>query len=693
MKETTSEQIRNVALTGHQGAGKTSLVEALLFNTGAINRLGRVEEGNTVSDWDDDEKERGLSLSTSLVPVEFNEVKINLLDTPGYTDFQGEVKNAVTVADSVVVVVDAVAGVEVGTELAWEYAQASRQPLMVVINKLDRDNASFEGALDSLKAGFPGYKFIPVMLPVGAQDAFTGVVNLLTRKAYYGAGAERAELPEELEEAVEAARLELVEAAAEADDALIEKYFEEGDLSDEEIRDGMRKAARDPELQTVPVFATSATGNIGTVPLLEALVAYAPPPGGRMVPLEGEDAPQLRSTQENDAPLAAWVFKSINDRYVGTLSFFRIYSGSVQADTRYYNSTRRSEERFGPLIVMRGKEQFNVPVLHCGDIGVVSRLSDTRTGDTITTKEADLQIVSPELPAPLYMVAVTPRTQADGTRMGSALSNLAGSDPTLRWRHDSDTRQTLLEGMGEAHVKLALSRAERLGVNLDMGLPRVPYKETITRSSEVTYRHKKQTGGAGQFAEISMRLEPNAGKGYEYEAKIFGGAISNSFLPSIDKGIQSVLPEGVIAGFPVVDVKAVVFDGKEHPVDSKDIAFQIAGREGFREAFGEAAPVLQEPIMDVRIVVPEALMGDILGDLNSRRGRVQGMESEGNKSIVSAQVPLAEMIRYGNDLRSMSGGRGMYTMTFARYEQVPTHLAGGVIAAARREAEESQAAR
>ena len=690
MKEYASEHIRNVALTGHQGSGKTSLVEALLFNTGAINRLGTVEEGNTVSDWDEDERERGLSLSTSLVPVEFDETKINLLDTPGYTDFQGEVKNAVTVADSVVVVVDAVAGVEVGTELAWEFARASHQPIMVVINKVDRENADFDAALDSLKSAFAGYKFIPVMLPVGEQTEFSGVVNLLTQKAYFGPGAERAEPPPELGEEIEVARLELVEAAAEVDDALIEKYFEEGDLSDEEIRDGMRKAARDPELRTVPVFVTSATKNIGTVPLMEALIAYAPQPGRRSIPLEGE-AELLRTSQDDDAPLAAWVFKSITDRYVGTLSYFRIFSGSVQADTRYYNSTRRNEERFGPLIIMRGKEQTQVAVLHSGDIGVVSRLSDTRTGDTLSTKEDDLRIVSPELPAPLYMVAITPRTQADGTRMGSILSNLAGSDPTLRWRHDGDTRQTILEGMGEAHVNLAISRAERLGVNLDTGMPRVPYKETITRTSEATYRHKKQTGGAGQFAEISLRLEPNTGNGYEYEAKIFGGAISNSFLPSIDKGIQTVLPEGVIAGFPVVDVKAVVFDGKEHPVDSKDIAFQIAGREGFREAFGDAGPVLQEPVMDVRITVPEALMGDIMGDLNSRRGRVQGMDSEGSKSIVNAQVPLAEMIRYGNDLRSMSGGRGVYTMTFSHYEQVPAHLTGGVIAAAKREAEESQA--
>ena len=686
MKEYTSENIRNIALVGHQSAGKTSLVEALLFNTGAINRLGKVEEGNTVSDWDEDEKERGLSLSTSLVPIEFSDTKINVLDAPGYTDFQGEMTNAIRVADSVVIVVDAVAGVEVGTELAWERAEKYQQPIIVTINKMDRENANFEATLNALKERFADYKFIPVMLPIGSEADFKGVVNLLTMKAYYDAGAERSDLPDEMAETAEAARVELVEAAAEADDAFIEKYFEEGTLTNEEIRDGMRKAARDSDLKTVPVFVTSATHNIGTVPLLEALVVYASPPTVRRVQVKnaGGELEFLTPPQSDDKPLAAYVFKTLNDRFVGTLTYFRIFSGSIKADTRYYNVTRQAEERFGPLIVMRGKEQSNVPVLHVGDIGVVSKLAETKTGDTIGTKDRPVEVTRPEFPAPLYMVSISPHTQSDGTKMGPVLTSLTEADPTLRWRHDADTRQTILEGMGDAHVNLAVSRAEKLGVNLDTGMPKVPYKETITRTAEATYRHKKQTGGAGQFAEISLRLEPNTGNGYEYETKIFGGAISNSFLPSIDKGIQSVLPEGVIAGFPVVDVKAVVFDGKEHPVDSKDIAFQIAGREGFKAAFNDAGPVLQEPIMSVKITVPEAMMGDIMGDLNTRRGRVQGMDTEGGKSVVGAQVPLAEMLRYGNDLRSMTGGRGIYTMEFSHYEQVPPHLADGIVAAMRK---------
>lgn len=683
MKEYSTDKLRNVVLVGHQSAGKTTLVEALLYNTGAITRLGRVEEKNTVSDWDEDEKERGLSLSTSLIPVEFNDHKVNILDTPGYTDFQGEVKNAIRVADSVVVVVDAVSGVEVGTELAWEYAEVYQQPIIVAINKLDRENADFSRTLDSLKERFPAYKFIPVMLPVGQQANFKGVVNLLTLKAYYGPGAERSDLPAEMAEEAEAARLALVEAAAEADDELIEKYFSDGTLTNEEIREGMRKAARDSNLKTVPVFVTSGAKNIGTVPLLEALIAYVSPPSQRRVQKLDPNGEKsfLLPPQTDEGPLAAYVFKTTNDRFVGTLNYFRIFSGSVQADNRYYNATRQVEERFGSLIVMRGKEQFNVPVLHAGDIGVVAKLNDTKTGDTISSKANPIQITKPEFPDPLYTVALNPRTQADSQKMGAILTSLCQSDPTLRWRQDADTKQTILEGMGEAHVNLAISRASHLGVNIDTYMPKVPYKEAITKTAEATYRHKKQTGGAGQFGEVSLRVMPNPGEGFVYETNIFGGAISQSFIPSIEKGIQSVLGEGVIAGFPIVDVKVVVFDGKEHPVDSKDIAFQIAGREAFKEAFTAAGPVLLEPIMDVRITVPESMMGDILGDLNTRRGRVQGMDTEAGKSVVSAQVPLAEMMRYGNELRSMTGGRGIYTMKFSHYETVPSHLAQGIIAA------------
>ncbi len=680
MKAYQTEKIRNIALVGHQSCGKTSLVEALLYSTGATTRMGHISEKNMVSDWDEEERERGLSLSTSLMPVEFNDVKINILDTPGFTDFQGELKNSILVADSVVVVVDAVSGVEVGTELAWEYARVTEQPVIVVINKMDRENANFEQVLEQLRSQFEEYKFIPVMLPIDAEGGFKGVANALTQKAYFEEGSSPADLPAEYADALEEANMELMEAAAEADDDLLEKYFEEETLSFEEIRAGMRKASRSPELKTVPVFAMSATENIGTVPLMAALVAYASSPAERRVNImRGDDADVLQPPQSDDDPLAAYVFKTLNDRYVGTLNYFRIFSGTISSDGRNLNGNSGAEERFNSLFVMRGKEQLSVDKLHAGDIGVVAKLTNTKTGDTFVDSDTSIRVTKPDFPAPLYMLAVSPRAQADSAKMGPTLSNLCDSDPTLRWRQDGDTRQTVLEGMGQIHLEVTLKRAESLGVNIDTHMPKVPYRETITSNAEASYTHKKQTGGAGQYGRVDLKVEPTP-EGFEFESSIFGGAISQQFVASTEKGIRAVLPDGVIAGYPVERVKVNIFDGKEHPVDSKDIAFQIAGREAFRDAFRKAKPVLLEPIMDVKITVPETMMGDVMSDLNTRRGRVQGMDTMGFKSVVTAEVPLAEMLRYGNDLRSMSGGRGIYTMDFNRYDRVPTYVQDEIIA-------------
>lgn len=680
MQEYTSENIRNVALVGHQSSGKTSLVEALLFNTGATSRIGNISEKNMVSDWDDEEKERGLSLSTSLMPIEFNDTKINILDTPGFTDFQGELKNAIRVADSVVVVVDAVSGVEVGAELAWEYARVYQQPIIVVINKMDRDTADYDEVLDQLRTTFDDYKFIPIMLPIGSGPDFKGVGNALTQKAYLGAGSERSDLPEDYADTIEEAHVDMMEAAAESDDELLQKYFDEETLSFDEVRDGMRKASRSHLLKTVPVFVTSATENIGTIPLMEALVAYASPPTVRRVRIERDgETDYLTAPNTNDDPLAAYVFKTLNDKYVGTLNYFRIFSGLVSSDSRNINTTSGSEERFNSLMVMRGKEQFPIKKLHAGDIGVVAKLSNTKTGDTFADKDTNFQIVKPDFPTPLYMVAVSPSTQADSAKMGPTLSNLCEADPTLRWRQDRDTRETVLEGMGQIHIDVTLKRAESLGVNIDTKMPKVPYRETVTGEAEATYTHKKQTGGAGQYGRVDLRVTSSE-EDFEFESKIFGGSISSQFLSSAEKGIRAVLADGVIAGYPVEMVKVTVFDGKEHAVDSKDIAFQIAGREAFRDAFRKAEPVLLEPIMDIRITVPESMMGDIMSDLNTRRGRVQGMDSVGLKSVVTAEVPLSEMLRYGNDLRSMTGGRGIYTMEFNRYDKMPSHVQEEIVA-------------
>jgi elongation factor G len=684
MKEYTTEFIRNIALVGHQGAGKTSLVEALLLTTGAISRMGKISEGSTVSDFDEDEKSRQLSINTALIPIEFQDHKLNVLDTPGYTDFQGEAKNAVRVSDCVLVAVDAVAGPEVGTELAWQFADEFNQPLIVVVNKINRENASFQRTLDAMRTRFPDYKFIPVLLPVGEGPAFKGVINVLTQKAYYGTGADRTEPPAEMADAITAAHLALVEAAAESSEDLMNKYFETEELSFEEIRDGMRAAARDANLKTVPVFVAAGEANIATVPLLEALLVYVSPPSQRRVALAGDPDKEvqfLQPPQKDDGPLAAFVFKTATDRFVGTLSYFRIFSGSLKSGSSYLNSDKGQEERFTQLLVMRGKEQITVPTLHAGDMGAVAKLTNTQTGDTISTKDKALRLRKPTYPDPIYAVALHPRTQADSTKMGTILTQLAQADPTLRWRQDAETKQTVLEGMGDIHIAVAISRAERLGVGLDTAVPRVPYRETITKKAEAQYRHKKQSGGAGQFGEVHLRVEPmERGAGFEYVNEVFGGAISASFIPSIEKGIRSVMDQGVIAGYTVVDIRAAVYDGKMHPVDSKDIAFQIAGREAFKEAFMAASPVLLEPLMNVRVIVPEENMGDVISDFTTRRGRVMGMDTEHGRSVVTAIVPLAEIQRYSNDLRSMTGGRGVYTMSFDHYEPVPSNITQGIVA-------------
>jgi elongation factor G len=689
MKEYTTEQIRNVALVGHQGAGKTSLVEALLFTTGAVTRMGKVTDGSTVSDFDEDEKGRQLSINTSVIPIEFENTKINLLDVPGYTDFQGEMQNAIRVSDCVLVAVDAVAGPEVGTELAWKYADEFNQPIIVVVNKINRENASFQRTVDALHIRFPEYKFIPVLLPIGEGPAFKGVINVLTQKAYYGTGAERTEPPAEMVDEITAAHLALVEAAAEATDELINKYFETQELNFEEIRDGMRAAAKDANLKTVPVFVAAGEVNIATVPLLEAMTVYVSPPSQRRVAIahgEGEEVTFVLPPQSDDTPLAAYVYKTVSDRYVGTLSYFRLFSGQLKSGSTYFNAEKNAEERFGQLLVLRGKEQIPVPVLHAGDIGAVAKLTVTATGDTISSKEKPITLRKPVYPTPIYAVALDPKTQADGTKMGTILTQLVQADPTLRWQHNPATNQTVLEGMGDIHIGIALSRAERAGVGLNQSVPKVPYKEAITKTATASYRHRKQSGGAGQFGEVHLRLEPKArGEGFEYVNEVFGGAISQSFIPSIEKGVRSVMESGVIAGYPVVDVKVAVVDGKMHPVDSKDIAFQIAGREAFKEAFQAAGPVLLEPIVSVRVVVPEENMGDIISDFTSRRGRVMGMDTENGRSVVTALVPYAEMQRYSNDLRSMSGGRGVYTYTIDHYDPMPSNVAQPIIAAHKKE--------
>jgi len=550
---------------------------------------------------------------------------------------------------------------------------------MVIINKMNRDNANFHKALESVQL-ISDTRLIPVQLPWGEKADFKGVLDLLTLKAYPGAGDRSQDIPAEYKDEVDAARLQLIEAAAEGEDALLEKYLEGEELSPEEILRGFKKAVLAGEW--VPVFVAAGSAEIGLATLLDAMIDLMPSPkDAPHAVAKGKDGEEKLLPADNE-PLAAYIWKTTADPFVGRITYFRIYSGTLSSDSRVWNQTKSVEERFGTIHVLRGKDQLPIKLVHAGDIASVPKLNTTSTGNTFCDKGHPLTLPMPVYPHALYSVAVFPKTQADSAKISPTLSRLCEEDMTLSWRQEPSTNQTILQGMGDQHIDVAIRKAEgKFQTGLLAVIPKVPYQETITKQSASQYRHKKQTGGAGQFAEVFMRVEPYAEDEFSFTNDVFGGAISNSFMPAIEKGVRSVMKEGVIAGYPVINVHVSVYDGKEHPVDSKPIAFETAGREAFKLAFKDASPVLREPIMNVKIIVPEANMGDILGDLNTRRARVQGMDTEKGRSVVTAQVPLAEMQRYTTDLRSMTGGRGIFTMEFDHYEVVPSHIAADVIAA------------
>lgn len=678
MKEYTTEKIRNIAMVSHSGAGKTVLADSFLFTTGVLNRIGTVQEGNTVSDFDDEEKRRELSLSTSVVPIEYKDHKINLLDTPGYPDFVGEVISALYVSDAALVVVDSVAGAEVGTEIAWDYCDKFNLPRFLLVNRMHRDNSNYKGAIKSVSE-LTDKRLIPVHLPWGEKENFQGLIDLISMKAFPIGGGKPVDIPADYADAAEAARMELVEAAAEGDDALLEKYFEEGELSADEVMTGLKGVIKDGIF--VPVFLADASDKVGIPQLLDAFVALTPSPA-ESAPMIAQGAEgEEKLTNSSAGPLGAYVWKTLADPYVGKITYLRLYSGVLQSDARIWNPERREEERMANLSIMRGKEQLQVANLHAGDIAAVLKLDVTETGDSLCDKGHPLILTKTVYPKPLYRVAVSPQTQADAGKMGQTLTRIAGEDMTLSWHNEPSTKQTILQGMGGQHIDVAIRKAAgKFQVNLDIAEPRVPYRETITRKAEAQYRHKKQSGGSGQFGEVTLRVEPlKTGEEFEFKNEVFGGAVSQNYMPAIEKGIKTVMGIGVIAGFPLEKIFAAVIDGKEHPVDSKPMAFEVAGREAFKLAIAEAGAVLLEPIMNVRIVVPEANMGDILGDLNTRRARVQGMDTERGRSVVNAHVPMAEMLRYTSDLRSMTGGRGTFSMEQDRYELVPRNLQADII--------------
>ncbi|MCB9112590.1 MAG: elongation factor G [Anaerolineales bacterium] len=688
MKEYTTEFIRNVALVSHGGAGKTMLAEAFLHVTGATTRLGKVEDGTTTSDYDDEEQRRKISIYTSLIPVEHKDHKINFLDAPGYTDFVGEMVSALSVADGAIILVDAVSGIEVGTELAWRYCDQFNLPRFIVINKLDRDTADFEKAFAQIDefVKLHDKRAIKVHLPIGDKHDFKGVVDIIGMKSYMGDGSTTAEIPAELKEAAEKAHFDMVEAAAEGEDELMEKYLENGSLSDEEMVRGLEDVVYAGEF--VPVFCAAGAHEIGSIALLNDVIDLLPSPVDAVKrTAQGKDGEEELKPSD-DAPLAAYVWKTTADPFVGKMTYFRVLSGSIEADSHVWNQPKETDERMSGMHFQRGKESIPTKLVHAGDIAVVAKLNVSTTGDTFCDKGHPLTIPTPAYPAALYRVAVTPKTQADAAKISSVLTRLAEEDMTLSWQNDSVTHETVLQGMGDQHIDVAVHRAQtKFQVGIELHEPKVPYREGITRKAAAQYRHKKQSGGAGQFGEVHLRIEPYMEGDFEFVDALVGMNLSRSYLPPIEKSIRATMERGAFAGYPMSNVRVTVYDGKEHEVDSKPVAFEIAGREAFKLAVAEAGPVLFEPIMNVRVTCPDANMGDVMSDLNTRRGRVQGTESERGNTIIIAHVPMAEMLKYTTQIRSITGGRGYFTMEFDHYDTVPSHIAAPIIEAHKKEME------
>jgi len=656
-------------LLSHTGAGKTSLAEAFLYNCGAITRLGRVDDGNTTSDYDPDEIRRRSSINLSVLPLEWKGNKVNIIDTPGYADFVAEVRAALRVADAAVIVICAASGVEVGTEQVWSYCDEVGLPRLIFVNKIDREHADFYKTVAQIQANF-GRKCIPVQLPIGAQDSFAGTVDLLTRTSS----------PPEGE--IEPFFGRLVEAVAETDDDLATKYLEGEELSEDELRAGLRAGVISGTI--VPILVGTALDNEGIAELLDAIGQYLPSPKdrGKIIARDPNTEQEVAIEAEEEGPLSAFVFKTSADPYVGKLNYFRVYSGTLRSDSTVWNAGKGRAERIGQLYTIRGKAQEPTAQVSAGDIGAVAKLAETSTGDSLCSQAQPLAFAPISFPIPSLSVAVHPKTKADVDKLGTALSRLSEEDQSLSVRREPDTGETILSGLGEAHLEVAVERMRRkLGVDAGLELPKIPYKETITTTTKAEYKHKKQTGGHGQYGHVFLELEPlSRGTGYEFADRVVGGAIPKNYIPAVEKGVQEALHEGVVGGYPVVDIKVTVYDGSYHPVDSSDISFKIAGAHAFRKGVSQGEPVLLEPIMSVRITIPEDFTGDVIGDLNGKRARILGMSPQNGANLVEAQVPLSEMLRYATELRSMTQARGSFAMEFSHYEEVPAHITERIIA-------------
>lgn len=694
MKRYRTEDIRNVALIAHSGAGKTSLGDAMLFDARAIERLGRVDEGASTLDYDPDEIRRKITISTAVAQCEWQNTKINIVDTPGYADFVGEVKSGLRVVESAIVAVCATAGVEVGTENVWKFADETSLPRMIAVTKIDRENADFYKTVDAIRNTF-GTKCIPIQIPIGTQDSFRGIVDLVTMKAIVytdGSGAkfEEQDIPDNLKEAAEKYHNELVEASVENDDELIEKYLEGEELTDEEIKQGLRKGVI--EGKTYPIVCVSALKNIAVQPMLSAIVSYLPSPVDRGK-IEGKTPGSdeaIERLPKDDQPLSALVFKTTADPFVGKISLFRVFSGTIRSDTQVYNTNKDATERVGQLFFMKGKQQEPVDLVSAGDIAAVAKLGVTASGDTLCDKANPIVLPGIDFPKPTLAMAMKPKTKGDEDKISAGLARLTEEDPTIIVRRDAETAETIVEGMGEVHLEVTADRLKRkFGAEVVLDTPRIPYRETVRGTAKVEGKHKKQTGGRGQYGHVFLEISPlPAGSDFEFEDKIFGGAVPRQYIPAVEKGVRETLSDGVLAGYPLVDLKVTLYDGSYHPVDSSEMAFKIAASMALKKGVMEASPVLLEPIMNVEVTVPEYQMGDVMGDLNKRRGRIMGMEPQNGNQIIKAQAPMAEMFRYAIDLRSITAGRGSFTMEFSHYEEVPQAISQQVIEKLKQEQEQ-----
>ena len=682
-----ADRIRNVALIGHRGSGKTSLCEALLFEAGVVNRLGRVEDGTTVSDFEPDEQERGMSIGASVASFEYGDRKINLIDTPGEPSFVADTLAGLRVVDAAVVVVNAVMGVEVHTERLWSRAADDRLARLVFVNMLDRERADFFRALDSLKEAFGGH-VVATEIPIGSEHEVRGVVDLIDMKAfeYSGEGrgnATESEIPDDLRAQAEEYREKLMDEVAENSDELMERYLEGEEISHEEIVTALKQGVTEGHL--FPVTCGVATKNLGTNRLLEALVEDVPSPAmrGGIKALDG-DGEEIEIEPDTEGQPVAYVFKTTADPYTGRINLLRVYSGVLSSDSQIFNVTRKEKERIGQLASPCGKETSTVDELGAGDIGAVAKLRETRAGDVLAAKDASISFPPLELPAPVMAFAFEPKSKGDEDKAAAAVRRLTEEDPTLDVHRDPDTGEQIIAGLTQVHVEVIVDRMKRrYGAEIELKPPKVPYLETIRKPAKAHGRYKKQTGGRGQFGDCHIEIEPaEVGAGFEFVNAIKGGVIPSGFIPAVEKGIAEAMQRGVLAGYPMKDLRVRLYDGQHHSVDSSEMAFKIAGSMAFKQASAEAEPYLLEPIVKVTIAVPEDSVGDVVGDLNSRRGRPLGMEPKGSMTEIQAEVPMAEVLDYAPDLRAITGGRGDYTMEFERYEEVPAHIAQKVIAEA-----------